>query len=380
MRNYFTFGQFDSRDFGVYISGEGTYNAPARVYDVISVPGRNGDLLIDRGKFENISVKYPAFIAGDNFRSNLAEFRSAMLSGVGYARLIDTYHPDEFRLAYYGDPIEMTARKQNDGAEFDIVFNCKPQRFLLSGETPVTYPPGATTKNLLVYPYYTSTITRNGVTLTDNGDGSVTLNGTATAYINFVLKQYSDVPQLTDGTSYFLSGCPSGGGSGKYCLLADGVGGRIGASVREYGSGVEFTYTGSVGCYVAITVYSGVTVENVTFKPWLVPAAEKTAPWEPYYDGATHIYNPTLFASNPLIRVTGSGTVGIGDNTITVGSGYSYVDIDSEIQNCFCGTQNANAIVDFSTGEFPTLPPGVTGITVGSGITSVQITPRWYRV
>ena len=43
MRNYFTLDGTDSRDFGVYISGRGTFNGPARNLDFISVPGRNGE-------------------------------------------------------------------------------------------------------------------------------------------------------------------------------------------------------------------------------------------------------------------------------------------------------------------------------------------------
>ena len=378
MRNYFTFGQFDSRDFGVYISGEGTYNAPARVYDAISVPGRNGDLLIDRGKFENISVKYPAFIAGDNFRSNLAAFRSAMLSGSGYARLTDTYHPDEYRLAYYGDPIEMSARKQNDGSEFDIVFNCKPQRFLTSGETPVTYPPGGESgKNVLPYPYAYGDTTNYGITYTNNEDGTITANGTATGTSTYFIR-VSSVLSLDNAQEYILTGCPAGGdvnyGYSLYVRTTNSVG------YYDTGDGKKFkNYTASSVENVAIQIQRGVTVNNLVFRPMIRKATDPPG-WEPYYDGATQIYNPTLFSSNPLIRVTGAGTVSIGSDVITVGSGYSYVDIDSEIQNCYCGTQNANAVVSFASGEFPKLEPGLSGVSYSSGISSVQITPRWWRI
>ena len=40
-------------------------------------------------------------------------------------------------------------------------------------------------KNLLPYPYYNTTKTLNGVTFTDNGDGSITLNGTSTGTTDF---------------------------------------------------------------------------------------------------------------------------------------------------------------------------------------------------
>ena len=40
-------------------------------------------------------------------------------------------------------------------------------------------------KNLIPYPYSQTTKTENGITFTDNGDGSVTVSGTATEYVAF---------------------------------------------------------------------------------------------------------------------------------------------------------------------------------------------------
>lgn len=376
MRNYFIFGEYDSRDFGVYISGEGTYNAPARVYNAISVPGRNGDLLIDEGKFENIDITYPAFIAGDGFDEKLANLRSALLSTNGYQRLLDSYHPDEFRRAYFGNQIIVKARKQNDAGDFDIVFTCDPRRFLLSGEEPVTYPPGVSEggKNLLPYPYTYGERTDHGVTFTPHSDGTITVNGTASTGIATYLIR-TEILALTNNERYVLSGCPSSGTGFKLTAVRSNY-----ALIDDNGEGVEFTnYTSTPVITVRIQVDIGKTVSNLTFKPMIRKATEPPG-WEPYYDGSKTIKNPTLFPSKPLIRVTGSGTVGIGDETITIASGYDYVDIDSEIQNCYCGNQNANAAVTFSNREFPELQPGLNGVTFGTGIESVQITPRWYRI
>lgn len=377
MRNYFTFGEYDSRDFGVYISGEGTYNAPARVYNAISVPGRNGDLLIDEGKYENISIKYPAFIAGDNFRENLAAFRSAMLSTKGYARLTDTYHPEEYRRAYFGDQITVKARDRNDAGNFDIIFNCDPRRFLLSGDTPVPYPPGQEGgKNLLPFPYVDGDKTSQGVTFSVDNNGIVTASGQRSGGIPIFNLTNSNIltDKLVNGETYILSGCPEGGGQSTYRLsfMKDYT------YTYDYGEGIEFVYDSSAVCNATIYIYASTAIENIVFKPMIRKSTDSDE-WEAYYD-STRIYNPTLFESNPLIRVTGSGTLTLGDEVITVGSGYSYVDIDSEIQNCYCGLQNANSVVSFGSGKFPTLKPGITGISHSSGITSVQITPRWYRL
>ena len=133
MRNTLQFGDIKSEEYGVYISGPGVYDAPARVYKSVSVPGRNGELIISGDNYKNINVKYPAFIFKD-FKNNVAAFRNALLCTNGYARLFDSYHPEEFRVAYYPGGFKVDARSQHDAGEFEIEFNCKPQRYLYSGE------------------------------------------------------------------------------------------------------------------------------------------------------------------------------------------------------------------------------------------------------
>lgn len=235
MRNYFVFDGLDSRDFGVYISGAGTFNAPARRYKNYKVPGRNGALTIDEGAFEEITHEYDAFIAS-NFKANMSDFRNALLSRVGYVRLSDSYHPDEFYRARFMDGLNADMFPTLVAGEMKLKFIRDPRRFLTSGE-------------------------------------------------------------------------------------------------------------------IETTVASGGSLSN-----------------------------PTLFASNPLIRVTGYGTLYVGSDRIDVASGFAYVDIDSETQDCYHGTDNANSKVTFQSNNFPKLKPGTNNITYSGNITSVKITPRWYRV
>ena len=61
-----TFDGESSRTYGVYITGEAVYNAPEREVEMISIPGRSGQLALDKGRFENIEVTYPAGIFADN--------------------------------------------------------------------------------------------------------------------------------------------------------------------------------------------------------------------------------------------------------------------------------------------------------------------------
>ena len=79
MIGYFVFGNRSSRDYALYISGDGTYDAPERDYDEIEIPGRSGNLILDNHRYKNITVKYDAFIK-DDFDVNFAGFRSYLLS------------------------------------------------------------------------------------------------------------------------------------------------------------------------------------------------------------------------------------------------------------------------------------------------------------
>jgi phage-related protein len=121
----------------VYISGTDTFKAPTRDYESISVPGRDGDLLGLEHRLENVTLSYPAFMYCD-FIENMSNFENAILSKIGYQKLTDTYHPDEYRLAYYAGGLSPKVQAGNHAGEFTIQFNCKPQKYLRSGDDVIT--------------------------------------------------------------------------------------------------------------------------------------------------------------------------------------------------------------------------------------------------
>ena len=140
--NHLTYDGVDISSFGVFISGEGAFDAPARRGEMISIPGRNGSLFMDEGVFENITVEYPAFIGTgyeELFRTKLGDLRSALSSRGNYKRLTDTYHPDEFRLGVFREGLEVDPQHITRAGGFTMKFDCKPQRFLISGEIPIVF-------------------------------------------------------------------------------------------------------------------------------------------------------------------------------------------------------------------------------------------------
>lgn len=90
--------------------------------------------------------------------------------------------------------------------------------------------------------------------------------------------------------------------------------------------------------------------------------------------------NPTAFQAQPLIRIYGNGVLTIGAQTVTVaGNTHAYVDVDSEIMDCFYGTTNLNSKVTLSGHEFPVLEPGANTVSF-TGITKVEMKPRWWMI
>lgn len=149
--HYLTFAGKSSHDFGIRISGEGTFNRPKRKYKEYEVTGRNGTLLIDENSFENISVTYPSYMIED-MPDKVEAFANYMSSFAGYQRLEDTYAPDVFRLAQYSDGLDVkSSGYMNRHGEMDVIFNCKPQRFIKSGELPITFTSNGTLYNETQY-------------------------------------------------------------------------------------------------------------------------------------------------------------------------------------------------------------------------------------
>lgn len=150
MRHYLIYAGKQTTDFDVWISGTGTFDAPKRDVTMIDVPGRSGKLTRDNGRFDNIEVTYPAFISR-NFIQNMEGFRAFMKSLTGYQRLEDTYHPDYYRQAVLIDNFNPKTTPLNRGGEFNIVFNCKPQRFLKLGEKTMQFRQNGTIHNPTYY-------------------------------------------------------------------------------------------------------------------------------------------------------------------------------------------------------------------------------------
>lgn len=80
--------------------------------------------------------------------------------------------------------------------------------------------------------------------------------------------------------------------------------------------------------------------------------------------------------SLPRIKVFGVGkrTLTINGKAIVLDLQSEYLVIDSELKECFYGNVATNHLM---TGDFPVFNIGNNQVTLGTGITKVEIEPRW---
>lgn len=142
MRNHITFDGVSSASKGLYISGGSNYNSPARKRDFVTVVGKNGDIIMNDGQFENIQISYPCFMIGVTQATMEARTRAVadwLHSHAEYAKLTDTYKPDYYRMAVQTGSIDWSLSAAARVAETELTFNCKPQLFFNSGDTVLLF-------------------------------------------------------------------------------------------------------------------------------------------------------------------------------------------------------------------------------------------------
>lgn len=134
------FNGISSEDYGIQVEHPPEYAYPQRDYNIQHVPGRNGDVVLDEGSYQNVERTYELAIG--SYKGDftvLANCISEWLhSAIGYARLEDSYEPDYYRMAFYEEAGEIENIYQHAG-RITVNFNCKPQRFLKSGDRAVVF-------------------------------------------------------------------------------------------------------------------------------------------------------------------------------------------------------------------------------------------------
>lgn len=403
-----TFDNTSSRDYGVYITGQAVYNAPQRDVEMITIPARNGAFALDKGRFENIEVTYPAGIFADNeedFAQAISDFRNFLCSKRGYCRLEDEYNPDEYRMAIYKSGLEVTPAQLKAG-EFTITFDCKPQRWLVSGETEVAVESGGTLTN--------PTLFESSPLLEVKGYGIIEFNGYEIELENV---PYGEI-QLTNAviptvfTSYTKTFDTSHLVVGDSIYFKDealSVVDELDATVSGFRDWVVTSQTNIYEAFGSIditkrTIYFYVRPDLTSgFTYGTASTINSSASFT--YSFKSESRNETVAVSfaydgNDSVTITASRTGTLPSANVTRKDRYNvslhpiyaysteplindYVYCDTDIGEFYRieGGEyiSMNHVGDLGS-DLPTLAPGTNTVTYDNTITDLKIKPRWWKV
>ena len=366
----FIYGNFDTAGLAwCYKLHPIHFPTPERDVTVITIPGRDGDVVEDNGCYKNVNITVELVIEATGQKDFIEYFdilKNAIESQAGYQRIEDSFYPDEFCYGY----VTKIERDQSDTQNGKVVLsiNCKPQRFLKSGEIEID------------------------LNFTSNPTGGT----------NYV--PYADLPQgvQTEVDALGLTGAKWGiypiftlARDADYVFMNSPRDGWINPNdSTSYG---YWRYTGNYRD-TGDTFYT-----SIGFSPFLSICDESGEIYTPSYY-STPITNPTNQPASPLITVYGQ--IGCWINTAFGIDADNYVQfyakdtgrvtsdrifyIDCADFDAYTHSRMTGEIINYNTDAFfhgeLTIPPGKSNFRVSNfqalftDIDRITIKPRWWRI
>lgn len=128
----------DARSVGIYLQKPIVFSEAIPSAESETIPGRNGNLIFYTGSYENRSGSASCFCLQKNVEKAISSAGRFLMGKKGYRRLETSDDPDHYWLARVVNSPEINMRLKTL-APFKIEFDCKPQRFLKSGEFPIDF-------------------------------------------------------------------------------------------------------------------------------------------------------------------------------------------------------------------------------------------------
>lgn len=210
-----TFNGVTSTSVGIQVAHSPRYVYPEKDSEAVHVPGRNGDIIIDKDSYKNVPREYEITVYDQahpewTYSQRVVKLSNWLHSARGYAKLSDTYDVGYFRKARYVEEAQEIENFINQGGAGTITFDCRPERFLVTGDNPITKDKassGTTTltiQNPTQYyakPYIKLYGTTGSGNTAGNLTGTLRLNTHGEGVVNIITVTGA---QLTGGQPYLI--------------------------------------------------------------------------------------------------------------------------------------------------------------------------------
>lgn len=311
---YYFGSDMDIKEFPLSIAYDNLSELQVRELRNWLAPDTVGELIFDERPYKTYTAKIStspslSFICFDKYNSNTGK-KERVYKGEGSINFV-CYYPlgvvsgDKKQLGWYKEQIDDRIYRSIGGSSSIIDYKLENNEIAIfekikgntieigsgdkSPDNPYNIVGSNPTKvtecgrNLIPYPYTSLPSTVTGISFADNGDGTITVNGTAADETAGRLHFLSNLLRIPAGT-YTLSGCAPNGSGDTWCLQVVRVINGLedwGWLCRDFGAGITFTLTEATDIYIRIRLKKGTVINNGIFKPQLEIGTAAT-PYEPY--------------------------------------------------------------------------------------------------
>ena len=225
--------------------------------------------------------------------------------------------------------------------------------------------------------------TKNGITCTNNGDGTYTLNGTANGGGDTTVS-FNVGHMIAKSGKYIVVGCPKGGSSEKYNLRIGKDNIPWGTYVNsDLGNGCLINVTDNTPITLNLMIKDGYTCNNVIFKPMIVDASlyPDTAydDFEPYTGG---IPSPSpdypqeiKSVVNPTVKVCGKNLLNLNSYKENVKNGITITPIFNNEELQYLILNGTFKTAEWAVIWIGTLNPGT--YTFSAQNSNVKVLRNW---
>lgn len=136
----------DAQSAGIYLQKPIVFSEAVPNIESKTIPGRNGDLIFETDSYKNRSGSASCFCLQEDVEGAVSSAGRFLMSKKGYRRLETSNDPNHYWMARVENSPQMEMRIRVL-APFEIEFDCKPQRFLKSGENAVVFTASGSLSN-----------------------------------------------------------------------------------------------------------------------------------------------------------------------------------------------------------------------------------------
>lgn len=169
----FTFNGVSSTTHGLRVTSDYVINSTGNDVETVSVPGRDGDLLISKNRLKSVTIELPCTVLSSRKLTDAESDISNWLNVDGYKDLTLSWDPDFIYRSAFIETFEIASLMRQFG-KVKLNFLTYPVKFFKQGRTTQTLSNGATVNGI------GNVNAKPIITLIGSGDCTLTINGRKT--------------------------------------------------------------------------------------------------------------------------------------------------------------------------------------------------------